>query len=68
MKPKTYPQSEDIKKHKDEIWKAMILTEAGLYKNEEMVENAIRCLKGDARLWVMNNTSFKKDCECLIVR
>lgn len=60
MKKKTYPRKSDIEQHKNELFTALIQKEAG-YQTEEWVQSRLEVLRGDAKLWVMNNWSAK--CE-----
>jgi len=62
MGGKNYPTKKDIERHKHELFTAMLQCEAGLVP-ETNVENAIRVLRGDAKLWVMNNWKEMKEAK-----
>jgi hypothetical protein len=49
-----YPRPIDVKEHKDKLWQMLLLYFSGVVTVRD-VENALRCLMGDAALWTNDN-------------
>jgi hypothetical protein len=55
-----YPTKKDVERHKEEIWRLMVLNESG-YATSDQWQNAVACLRCDAMMYAQQNNLKKSD-------